>query len=270
LTFDGEFKTEDLTSWIKKEGYPVLVELDQGVWTRSSNSKSTLFVGFIDTKNDDLKSILKTIGQSYKGKIISSFMDSTQNAQLASRWGASGNVFPTAVVVSYETPEAKLFIWNEEIETEYNVETLKNFIEKSIAGTYSSNKKSEPIPESNDGPVKVVVGKNFNDIVLDETKDVLVEFYAPWCGHCKKLTPIYEKLGQKFTNFNTVVIAKIDATANSFPDNISIQGFPTILLFQVGAKGTPLSFEGNRDLETLSKFVVDNVKGGSIELKEDL
>ena len=54
--------------------------------------------------------------------------------------------------------------------------------------------KSEDVPESNDGPVKVAVAKNFDSLVTDSGKDSLVEFYAPWCGHCKKLTPIYEEV----------------------------------------------------------------------------
>ena len=44
---------------------------------------------------------------------------------------------------------------------------------------------------------QVVVGKTFNEIVNDPTKDVLIEFYAPWCGHCKNLEPIYNELGEK-------------------------------------------------------------------------
>lgn len=56
--------------------------------------------------------------------------------------------------------------------------------------------KSEDIPESNDAPVKVVVGKSFDQIVLDDSKDVLVEFYAPWCGHCKSLEPKYDELAK--------------------------------------------------------------------------
>ncbi len=52
---------------------------------------------------------------------------------------------------------------------------------------------------------QVVVGKNFDEIVNDDTKDVLIEFYAPWCGHCKSLAPIYEELGEKVCG-NVVVV----------------------------------------------------------------
>jgi len=45
--------------------------------------------------------------------------------------------------------------------------------------------KTEEIPATNDEPVKVLVGKNFDQIVINNENDVLVEFYAPWCGHCK-------------------------------------------------------------------------------------
>ena len=54
-----------------------------------------------------------------------------------------------------------------------------------VDGKVQPSVKSEPIPEKQDGPVVVIVAHNYNDIVMDETKDVLVEFYAPWCGHCK-------------------------------------------------------------------------------------
>jgi len=75
--------------------------------------------------------------------------------------------------------------------------------------------KSAEVPaESHDGNVRVLVGKNFNEVVYQDQKDVLVEFYAPWCGHCKKLTPIYESVAKKFRGFENLVIAKMDSTEN--------------------------------------------------------
>lgn len=44
---------------------------------------------------------------------------------------------------------------------------------------------------------QVVVAKNFDEIVNDSERDVLIEFYAPWCGHCKQLEPKYTELGEK-------------------------------------------------------------------------
>lgn len=66
-----------------------------------------------------------------------------------------------------------------------------------LAGNLEAYMKSEPIPESNDAPVKVAVAKNFDEIVTNNEQDTLVEFYAPWCGHCKKLAPVYDELGEK-------------------------------------------------------------------------
>jgi protein disulfide isomerase family A protein 3 len=69
----------------------------------------------------------------------------------------------------------------------------------------------------------VVVAKNFRDIV-NQDKDVLVEFYAPWCGHCKKLTPIFDELAEKMAGEDGIIIAKMDATANDVPPLYNVQG----------------------------------------------
>lgn len=78
-----------------------------------------------------------------------------------------------------------------------SVENLEQFARDLAAGKLEAYLKSEPIPASNDEPVKVVVAKQFDEIVNDPTKDVLIEFYAPWCGHCKTLAPKYDELAKK-------------------------------------------------------------------------
>jgi len=49
---------------------------------------------------------------------------------------------------------------------------------------------------------------------MDTTKDVLVKYYAPWCGHCKKLAPVWDELAESYANVDDLVIAKFDATLN--------------------------------------------------------
>merc|ERR1712141_909786 len=76
--------------------------------------------------------------------------------------------------------------------------------------------------------------------------------YAPWCGHCKKLAPIWDELGEHFKDDDSVVIAKIDMTANELA-TVSVRGFPTLKLFK--ADNTVVDYSGGRTLEDFIKFL---------------
>lgn len=77
----------------------------------------------------------------------------------------------------------------------------------------------------------MLVSSNFDEVAFDKTKDVLVEFYAPWCGHCKQLAPIYDQLAENFKDNTEVVIAKMDSTVNEL-EHTKIQSFPTLKLYK--------------------------------------
>ncbi|KAI9276324.1 thioredoxin-like protein [Umbelopsis sp. AD052] len=95
--------------------------------------------------------------------------------------------------------------------------------------------------------VVILDTKNFHSIVDQSDKNVLVEFYAQWCGHCKSLAPIYEKLGNTFANEKNCVIAKIDAdTERDIGTEYDISGFPTLKFFPKGDDKTPIAYEGAR------------------------
>jgi len=84
-------------------------------------------------------------------------------------------------------------------------------------------------------------------LVINNDKDVLLEFYAPWCGHCKTLAPKYEAAASKLASNKNILIAKIDATANEVP-GVNIKGFPTIKFYPGNKKSSaPIDFEGERE-----------------------
>lgn len=138
---------------------------------------------------------------------------------------------------------------------EYSVENLEQFARDLAAGKLEVYLKSEPLPPTNDEPVKIVVAKNFEEIVNDADKDVLIEFYAPWCGHCKSLAPKYDELAKKLINEKEITIAKMDATANDVPPQFEVRGFPTIFYVPKNAKNSPRKYEGGREVDDFIKYL---------------
>jgi len=265
IVYSGQFQADSIIGWVLGEAYPIIDELAQKTWQRSQNSKQPLLAIFMPDISDNTFTFAKTVASNFRGKVITTYSTAPQ---IAERWGASGKIIPTAILVKWVGDQPKFVVYNEEAEV-LTPDICVTFAQQSLDGTYTGFKKSEPIPANNDDAVKVVVGKTFEEIVFDKEKDVFVEFYAPWCGHCKKLAPVWDELGEVFEDkAPNVVIAKIDATSNALPDGIDISGFPTLIFFPAdNKKGIP--YDDDRDLDSMKEFVIQHASR-PISQKEDL
>ncbi|XP_012555304.1 uncharacterized protein LOC100198247 isoform X1 [Hydra vulgaris] len=112
--------------------------------------------------------------------------------------------------------------------------------------------------------------ENFDSHVLDSRKNVLVEFYAPWCGHCKNLAPTYEKVAETFKNEPNCVVAKVDADSEKeLGSRFGISGFPTIKFFSKTNKAGEEYSSGRSEQDFIDflnqKCGTNRVSGGGVD-----
>ncbi|NP_001312300.1 probable protein disulfide-isomerase A6 precursor [Nicotiana tabacum] len=187
------------------------------------------------------------LGASFRKakSILIGKVDCDEHKSVCSKYGVQG--YPTIQWFPKGSLEPKKY------EGGRTAEALAEFV-NSEGGT---NVKIASTPSS----VVVLSPDNFDEIVLDETKDVLVEFYAPWCGHCKSLAPIYEKVATSFKQEEDVVIANLDADKHrDLGEKYGVSGFPTLKFFPKGNKAGE-HYDGGRHLYDFVNFI--NEKSGT-------
>ncbi|XP_021508679.1 protein disulfide-isomerase-like protein of the testis [Meriones unguiculatus] len=137
--------------------------------------------------------------------------------------------------------------------------SLRKFCLSFLSKTAKKHASSEEIPQYWDqGSVKKLVGKNFNVVVFDKEKDVFVMFYAPWSEKCRALLELLEELGMKYQNHSTVIIAKIDITANDIQLEKPEQ-YPFFRLFPTDSQEAVM-YKGEHTIRAFSDFLESHVK----------
>ncbi|XP_041361948.1 thioredoxin domain-containing protein 5-like [Gigantopelta aegis] len=114
-----------------------------------------------------------------------------------------------------------------------------------------------------EGAVPSLTEENFEETLSGGY--VFVKFFAPWCGHCKRLAPTWEDLSKKFSTFQDVIIAEVDCTKyGNLCQRNEVKGYPTLVLFYNGAKLA--EHNGPRGLDDMYSFVMNQIEGAHDEL----
>uniref|UniRef100_A0A061S950 protein disulfide-isomerase n=1 Tax=Tetraselmis sp. GSL018 TaxID=582737 RepID=A0A061S950_9CHLO len=106
--------------------------------------------------------------------------------------------------------------------------------------------------------------------VIDGSKPAFVEFYAPWCGHCKEFKNEYEELGEALGPHPELILAKVDAEANeALAKEFNVEGYPTMVY--IAKDGSREVYDGEQTMDAVRDFLVDRVGDvGQLKILEPL
>ncbi|OJD24113.1 protein disulfide-isomerase domain [Blastomyces percursus] len=127
----------------------------------------------------------------------------------------------------------------------------------------------EALPVNADGlytknsPVLRVDGSNYNNLIAKSNYASIVEFYAPWCGHCQNLKPAYEKAAKSLEGLAKVAAVNCDDDSNKqFCGQMGVKGFPTLKVITPSKQpGKPRveDYKGARTAKAIVDYVVEKI-----------
>jgi len=262
--YDGAAEADALSAFITANSLPLVIEFNHDTAQKifSGEVKNHLLL-FVSQKSEDFpaqKEVAAKIAADYKNKVLFVTVDADEedHKRILEFFGMKEDEVPGMRLIRLEEDMAKYRPESAALE-EANI---RKFVGDFLDGKLKQHLLSEEVPEDWDKePVKVLVGKNFEEVAMNKDKNVLVEFYAPWCGHCKQLSPIWDQLGEAYKDHENIVIAKMDSTANEL-ETVKVQGFPTLKYFMAGDNKV-VDYNGERTLEGLKKFLESGGKDGA-------
>ena len=201
----------------------------QKIFAGSIKTHYLLFASPAAEGTPALLTAFRTLSKGHAGELLFVSVDpkAEGNDKILSFFGIKEDGVPAAAIIKMAEEGPKKHILGEPT----TAASLASFLDSYQSGALKPTLKSAPVPAP-DSTTSVVtlVGSTFESLVIEGPEDLaIVEFYAPWCGHCKALAPIWDQLAAKYKDNSKVGVFKMDYTENEIDyPGVSIKGFPTV------------------------------------------
>jgi len=236
------FDQGKLKNFIENKKYPNVNQYDRAFNQRIfANKIDTIFLIKKDGKaGDKAVKAFKEIANEYYEKIAFSIVnyEENQGMRFAKNVNVTEDDLPTLRILQIKVPLNKYLFTKKKVNKENTLGFLEDFWARRIDPIF----KSQPIPtEKYKNGLRQLVGKNFGEVVFDNSKDVMVVFYSPTCYYSNQLVPVLEKVAARLKNSPNLVIASMDSTANEAEDS-KATATPSVKFYLRNKKYEPLDY----------------------------
>jgi len=256
--FADTLTKENLQKFVRRSTTPLVTEFSQEnaakIFSSDIVKHFILLSSKEDAEHEPRIEDLKIVAKDNRERMIFVHLNTAdeENENVLDFFGIKVDQCPTFVI--FEMESSAKFLPSGDAAKDISISNMGGFVKDYFEGKIQKTVKSAELPADWDAePVKVLVTTNFEEVAMDKTKDAFVEFYAPWCGHCKSLAPIWDQIAAKYEDRSDLVIAKVDATENEV-DGVEVEGFPTLIMFKKETNEA-VDYVGKRDLESIVKFI---------------
>lgn len=200
LALTGKFSAEKVSTFVKTQSTPPIQEFTPATMRKIAQSPIKQHLLFFTDKtaphHAQAMEVYNEVTVEFRTKLLFISVSST-DTKIMEYFNITTAALPAMVIIDFTDPTVgmKKYPYSGTLSvaeiSDFSNSVVTGKAEAVPAGAPASSsgaKKSEEVsPEDTTGNVVVVRGVSFEDIVLRSEADVLVEFYAPWCGHCKNL-----------------------------------------------------------------------------------
>lgn len=266
-TYSGDGSVESIQKFLKLARLPFIGEISPdtvSLYAEFFNDGADAFPSgwlLLDKLDADLLTSIGGVAGVRRDRIVLLWADTNKYSGVATHIGLPPNAtFPAFAI------QMKGHHYVFPVDVPLTAEALATFIDQTLEGKVEATIRSEPLPEpETEKGLTTLVAESFPNYL--HKADLLVLFYAPWCGHCKNFKPVFASFAEEM-EASPLVVAQMDATKNDYDRELfPLTGFPAV--YFVPASGSPVEYTGDRTIESLRSFISENGMGKQVKDPED-
>ena len=254
--YKGDVNVADIKKWMAKKSLPSLIQFDHNYVQPVFKEKMTSIILFSNDQSARYRLAFASAAEVMKDDSMLFVMTGTKTRIEQTLFEFSQVREETVIAILKPGKVMRRYIYKGDLDS-VTADDIVAFVTSFKNGSLTPDLRSQPEPEEQ-GAVITLVGTTYNKIVMDPTKDVFVDHYAPNCPHCKDLDPAWQALAEQARNIPDLVIAKYDDTANEV-EGLLLRGYPTIALYRKDHKDEPFYYQGETlELDEIAQWLAHN------------